>query len=565
MILKKLKIFGFRPFFEEQTLKIEPDVTVLTGANDVGKSALLDILKRVAPGMDLGVPSEADVNEDMISRLDGPWHQVQDIYVVATYGLGAESNLPEFDGGELDTRWPASRDALNVADIRDNSGNHVESASFKPKTYSQTINLGISDRIRPVLEQETIRPIERAFLEFAFDSDDFWYKLANLSPRVQDQRREQANSRLKTGLAAYKPESLQIELSLDFESRNPVKFLVGVKDRYGGFAGPHLRGEGYQKLLALMFRLIMFTVQQNDSSPMILLLDEPENSLHPHAQHSFRRVLEYFAESPLIQVIYATHSPAMINPARPRSVRLLSRDQSADNVATTRINNKPYAEENYQLIRSSLGITPADSLLYAPITVIVEGATESLGLNRLFQRLIDESEDERYRDLEILIGLIHFLPAGGSSFVRWAKMADSQRSKAVAFVDGDQINNAKALEKDFGHIPIVHFDETKEIENIVSREVYFEALAEYAASNNPESSAEVSKEAFGTWESGHGFHERFLFSKRVAKWYKELFDYDMEKAEVMDIAIERVNLENIDMSKIDELIDAIKEEAENLR
>ena len=254
----------------------------------------------------------------------------------------------------------------------------------------------------------------------------------------------------------------------------------------------------------------------------------------------------------------------MINPVRPKSLRLLTREQTDSGVATTRINNKPYANDNYQMIRSSLGISPADSLLYAPITIIVEGATESLGLNRLFRRLIDESDDERYDDLETLVGLIHFLGAGGSSFVRWAKMADSQRSKVIAFVDGDQINNANALEKDFGHIPIIHFEVTKEFEDIVSREVYFDALAEYAASKTPASSEVISKEAYESWEAQQDFHKKFLFSKRVSKWYNGLYEYDIEKAEVMDIAIKRAKLEDIDMSKIDELIDAIREAAQNL-
>ncbi len=563
MILKRLKIKGFKPYFEEQTLEIEPDVTVITGSNDVGKSALLNILYRVAPGIDRHMVNEEDVNEDMIWQLGGPWNHVRDIYVIATYGLGDESNQPELYDGELDTKWPASPMILNVAEVRDNSGNQVDLPSFQPKAYSHTIDLGISERIRPVLEQGSIHPVEHAFLAYAFRSDDVWNELESLSPRVQNQRRDQANERLNAGLASYKPESLHVDLSLDFESRKPVKFLVGVKDRYGGFAGPHLRGGGYQKLLALMFRLLMLTAQLNDFSSLILLLDEPENSLHPYAQRSFRQLLERFAENPLIQVIYATHSPAMINPARPKSLRLLSRDRSAEKVATTKINNKPYSDYSFQLIRSSLGMSPADSLLYAPITIIIEGATESLGLNRLFQRLIDESEVERYKDLETLVGLVHFLSAGGSSFARWARIAKSQGNLVIVFVDGDHINRANQLQKEYPEIPVVHFYETKEFEDIVPRETYFQALADYAAENGADTSISISEDNFNQWEVDQEFNERVLFSKRVAKWYKKHFSYDMEKAEVVDRAIEIAKLDEMDLSKIDELIEAIRQAADN--
>lgn len=251
----------------------------------------------------------------------------------------------------------------------------------------------------------------------------------------------------------------------------------------------------------------------------------------------------------------------MINPAHPKRIRLLDR-QARGNVATTVINKKLYTDENFQSIRSSLGLSPADSLLYGPISVIVEGATETIGLNRLFRRLMEEPLNDLHRELYRLVGLVYFLGAEGTSFVRWARMAKSQpKVMPIVFVDGDQINQAKQVTDIYPGIPVISFEETKEIEDIVPREVYFAALAEYAASNNAESSEEVSKEAFEAWEAQQSFHERFLFSKRVAKWYKELFDYDMEKAEVMDIAIARAKLEEIDTSKIDELIEAIRDAA----
>ena len=64
MILTKLKLQGFRPFFEEATLEIRPDLTVLTGANDAGKSAVLDIVKRLSED----VPGSVDdANIDFVA------------------------------------------------------------------------------------------------------------------------------------------------------------------------------------------------------------------------------------------------------------------------------------------------------------------------------------------------------------------------------------------------------------------------------------------------------------------------------------------------------------------
>jgi hypothetical protein len=74
------------------------------------------------------------------------------------------------------------------------------------------------------------------------------------------------------------------------------------------------------------------------------------------------------------RVVCATHSPSMITPMSPHSVRVLRREV-AGGKATSVIDNKPYSA-NFFAVRSSLGVTPADSLPYAPVTVVAEGDTE---------------------------------------------------------------------------------------------------------------------------------------------------------------------------------------------
>ncbi len=560
MILKELKICGFRPFYEQQTLKIEPDVTVLTGANDVGKSAILDIIHRFAIGKD---GSEDDANIDFLIEHSTPWNQNRGIRAVATCSLlsaGGWFRHSVSRGWEADLELTPTMNELRLVGLRDENGQDLSVSDQTVNSRPMVINLADQQRLGPSISSGSQNAVENRFLALAF-GDNYWETLESLNVRNRNLHRNVANERINERLNSVRPSSLCLDFHVDFESHNPLVISVGLKDQHGGRAWPHLRGEGFQKLISLMFILLEIQVIY---SHVVLLYDEPENSLHADAQHSFRHVLESVATHPKLQVIYATHSPAMINSSRPRSFRLLTRETTDVGIATTRINNKPYADDNFQLIRSNLGISPADSLLYAPITVIVEGATESLGLNRLFRLLINESEDENYEVLETLVNLIHLLPAGGSSFDRWARMATSQDNRVIVFVDGDQISRAKKLQKDFPDIPLIHFPETNEFEDIVPRETYFAALAEYARSNGMDAT-KVTEQAYMEWVTSQKLAGRMLFSKRVSKWYKELFDYDMEKAEVMDIAIERVKLENIDMSKIDELIDAIKEEAENLR
>ena len=92
----------------------------------------------------------------------------------------------------------------------------------------------------------------------------------------------------------------------------------------------------------------------------------------------------------------------------------------------------------------------------------------------------------------------------------------------------------------------------------------FGHFADYAASNGGDTEIVVTEEEFTKWEANQKFHKQMLFSKRVGKWYDEVFCFDMEKAEVMDKALDISNLEELDLTKIDELIDTIREAADNL-
>ena len=554
MILNQLMIRGFRGFFEDQTLEIHPNVTVLTGANDTGKSTILDIIRWISGDIEFG---EDDVNIDFDDKSSIPWQENIDIGVHATYTVLSDNDYLHQgvkSGWTVEFVCRLMHSDLVVANIQDAAGARIKPRNRHVVRRPRSIDLGTQNDVRTEIPFRDANKSEDKLLQLAF-GDNYWDTLESLNRRNRNIRRDLANERLNNRLQDVKPESLTIEFSVDFESHDPLIISVGLRDQYGGRAWLPQRGEGYQKLIRLMFTLLTVDAKSDN---VILIYDEPENSLHADAQRSFRRVLEAIADEPNFQVIYATHSPTMINASRPGRIRLLTREQK-DDVALSKINNKPYSDEGYQMIRSSLGMSPADSLLYAPITVIIEGATESLGFDRLFKRLMEESGEEMYEDLDRLAGLVHFLGGGGTSFARWARMAHSQKSKVIVFVDGDQINQAKAVNRDFPDVPIVHFDQTREFENIVPRAVYFKALAEYAASNDADSTIEITEKAYVKWEQNHTFDPGFLFSKRVSKWYKELFDYGMEKAEVMDIAIKLANLDEIDMTKIDELIEAIRE------
>lgn len=82
--------------------------------------------------------------------------------------------------------------------------------------------------------------------------------------------------------------------------KNQIEFLSGDKD-----LSPFQLSSGEKQLL-----IILLTVLVQDNKPAILLMDEPEISLHIEWQ---RKLIQHIRElNPNVQVIIATHSPAIM-------------------------------------------------------------------------------------------------------------------------------------------------------------------------------------------------------------------------------------------------------------
>ena len=80
----------------------------------------------------------------------------------------------------------------------------------------------------------------------------------------------------------------------------------------------------------------------------VLLLEEPENGLHPsriaEVMKSIRNVVETSAGK--IQVIMATHSPIVVNELRPEEVTLITRDAERGSIATPIIKTQNFEERS---------------------------------------------------------------------------------------------------------------------------------------------------------------------------------------------------------------------------
>ncbi len=93
---------------------------------------------------------------------------------------------------------------------------------------------------------------------------------------------------------------------------------IGVKLHDGTLVPAELMSEG------LLYYLGFATLRYPDP-PAILLIEEPENGLHPARIAEVMRVLRKLSES--MQIILATHSPLVVNELQPDEVTVVTRSR----------------------------------------------------------------------------------------------------------------------------------------------------------------------------------------------------------------------------------------------
>ena len=348
---------------------------------------------------------------------------------------------------------------------------------------------------------------------------------------------------------------MEFQFELDNSAATSSQLILNIQDKFQGYTPFHLRGSGIKKIISIFSVLLKLDMEKNS---YIFLYDEPENSLHADAQHLLRSFLEKLSQKNNIQVIYATHSPSMINPLLPQTIRLIKRGKNKDDIATSLIINKP-CDDNFLPVRTSLGLTPVDSLLYSPVTVIVEGITEIITFPILFNRMINENFGET-KDFESILNQVRFLDGQGDSYEYWARLVKSQGFMPIIFVDGDKLNRIKQLKirEKLADVPIVHFEEGKEIENIVPPEIYFKALSKL---NNHQ----FNYNEFLKWIESQNLNDKMMFSKKIDKWISEQYpEYIYDKPRVMKIALQDVDLKELELTKVFELVDIIKKQLKKI-
>jgi energy-coupling factor transporter ATP-binding protein EcfA2 len=146
--------------------------------------------------------------------------------------------------------------------------------------------------------------------------------------------------------------------SLSLRNRSATEKELGIQLTDGTYVGVDFMSEG-------MLYYLAYAALPYLEPTAVILIEEPENGLHPARIHEVMSVLREISQT--TQVILATHSPLVINELEPDEVTVLTRDPVAGTQAR-RIKDTPnFAERSKVYALGELWVSYSDGKSEAPL------------------------------------------------------------------------------------------------------------------------------------------------------------------------------------------------------
>lgn len=214
------------------------------------------------------------------------------------------------------------------------------------------------------------------------------------------------------------------------------ELVFTIRDRTGTDYSFNERSSG------LKYFLSYFVQSQAHEKPSdrgeILLMDEPDAYLSAQAQQDLLKILHSFAfptdESEPVPVIYATHSPFLIDKNHAERIRVL--EKGAGEEGTRVVTNA--SKNHYEPLRSALGVFVAETAFIGNCNLMVEGASDQVLLAGAagFVRRLEHAQSET-----LDLNNITIVPCGSASHVPYmvylARGRDQDRPAVIVLLDAD--------------------------------------------------------------------------------------------------------------------------------
>jgi len=175
---------------------------------------------------------------------------------------------------------------------------------------------------------------------------------------------------------------------------------VSISDsRYANRIPPSDRSDGFRWYFSFYCNL---AAEVGEQQAKCILLDNPATELHLDGQRDIMRYLSMKVAREA-QIIYVTHSPAMIDPFRLDLVRLVGRQDNEVGTTVSMPSSETYRSSDLlEPVRLAIGSSLVSTLFSNDMNVLVEGLQDKI----IIDAAIESFADTRFRDRLVANGSI---------------------------------------------------------------------------------------------------------------------------------------------------------------
>jgi predicted ATPase len=374
-IFKSLTIRGWRQF-DEIDLEFHDRLTILTGSNGSGKSTLLKIL--AGELAQTWTPKFAATAIRVENRIDYASDALDTYEAAKLPGFEKHSSSRIMIGSIV--QQPGN--ARTLLAVPKQPQNQYEIAKTEVEgSVRRVYGLFLpSHRINASYEHIARIPTTPYSAQLAFSESVTAIRVAGddfetAEPRTPHQQRKEALIAMNAFPLARGAVS-GADLIMQFEKALKIMLPVGIDFRRLDFRGGEViletgRGEfaldslsgGLESIVDLLWQCSLLSVF---AERFVVLLDEPENHLHPEMQRTILpNFMRAFANA---QFVVATHNPLIATSVEESNLYFLTYNEGSRRVRARLTNDRPKSGSSDEALRSFFGI-PTSMPLWVQQTI----------------------------------------------------------------------------------------------------------------------------------------------------------------------------------------------------